>query len=61
MTTEKHEVVCIRRYGLSLQSTEGADFAAKVTCLKHTPSKVYDPREGVTQEWLIPIIGNWGL
>jgi hypothetical protein len=59
-TTEKHEIVCIARSGLSFVMTEGEDFAAKVTYLVHTPGEVYDPRKGVLQERLIPIPGHWG-
>jgi len=53
--TSKTEIVCIKRHGFSLLSTEGADFAAKVTQLQHTPGEVYDPRIGVQQEWLVPL------
>ena len=56
----KHEIVCITRSGLEFLHTEGADFAAKVTDLQYEPGKVYDPRVGVKQEWLIPRIGVWG-
>lgn len=55
----KYETVCIRRHGFSLLHTEGADYAAKVTYLAYEPGKVYDPRIGVKQEWLIPIPGVW--
>jgi len=57
MSTARHEVVCILRHGASFKNTEGADFAAKVTYLTHTPGQVYDPRVGVLQERLIPIPG----
>lgn len=57
--TAKHEIVCITRHGFSLLHTEGADFAAKVTYLTHTPGQVYDPRTGVKQERLIPLLGEW--
>lgn len=53
-TTEKHEIVCITRCGLNFVHEEGADFAAKVTYLSYTPGEVYNPREGVKQEWLVP-------
>jgi hypothetical protein len=53
----KTEIVCIRRQGFSLLHTEGADFAAKVTELQYTPGQVYDPRQGVKQEWLVPLRG----
>jgi len=56
----KYEIICISRAGFNFLHTEGADFAAKVTCLQYEPSKVYDPRAGVKQEWLIPRIGHWG-
>jgi hypothetical protein len=55
----KQEIVCIRRNGLNILHTEGADFAAKVTELRYEPGAVYDPRQGVTQEWLVPIPGRW--
>ena len=55
----KHEIICIKRLGLGFVATEGADYAAKVTCLSHEPGKVYDPRTGIRQEWLIPIPGRW--
>jgi hypothetical protein len=54
----KRETVFIRRQGSSLLHTEGGDFAGKVTRLRYEPGKVYDPREGVEQEMLIP--GRWG-
>ncbi len=53
----KHEIICITRQGYSLLHTEGADFAAKVTYLQYEPGKVYDSRQGVKQEMLIPLIG----
>ncbi len=55
----KHETIAIRRTGYNFLSTEGADFAAKVTSLQYQPGEVYDPREGVKQELLIPIRGRW--
>lgn len=55
----KHETVCIRRSGFDFLHTEGADFAAKVTSLRYEPGKVYDPRDGVQQELLIPVYGKW--
>lgn len=55
----KHETVSINRHGLSFVHSEGADFAAKITYLAHTPGQVYDPRVGVKQEMLIPILGRW--
>jgi len=56
----KTEIVCITRRGFNLLHTEGADFAAKVTQLQYIPGEVYDPRIGVRQELLIPLIGtNW--
>lgn len=57
--TAKHEIVCITRHGFDLLHTEGADFAAKVTYLTHTPGQVYDPRTGVKQQMLIPLLGQW--
>ncbi len=56
----KHEVVCIRRQGFSIKHTEGMDAAAKVTYLAYEPGKVYDPRQGVKQEWLVPLRNYWG-
>jgi hypothetical protein len=50
----KHEIICITRHGFNFLNTEGEDFAAKVTSLQSEPGKVYDPREGVKQELLIP-------
>ena len=58
--TNKTEIVCIPRHGLSLIATEGADFAAKVTQLQYEPGKIYDPRIGVQQEWLVPIYPTYG-
>ena len=55
----KYETICIRRQGLDLLHTEGADFAAKITYLAHTPGQVYDPRTGIKQEMLIPQYGKW--
>ena len=55
----KHEIVCIKRSGFNFLATEGADYAAKVTYLAYTPGAVYDPREGVKQEMLIPLYGRW--
>lgn len=55
----KHEAVCITRSGFNFVATEGGDFAAKVTYLRYEPGKVYDPREGVIREMLIPIPGKW--
>jgi hypothetical protein len=51
----KHETVCITRQGYSLLHTEGGDFAAKVTYLRFEPGQIYDPRQGVIQEWLVPL------
>ena len=51
----KTEIVCVKRHGLSIIATEGADFAAKVTQLQYEPGKIYDPRICVQQEWLVPI------
>jgi hypothetical protein len=60
MTSQtKTEIVCIKRQGFSILHTEGADFAAKVTMLRYEPGKTYDPRIGVVQEMLIPLIGNY--
>ena len=56
----KTETVCIKRHGYDLLHTEGADFAAKVTHLRYELGKIYDPRLGVQQEMLIPLIGVWG-
>jgi len=53
--TIKNEIVCIRRQGYNLLHVEGEDFAAKVTYLQYEPGKVYDPRQGVKQELLIPM------
>ena len=53
--TIKTETVCITRCGFNFLNTEGEDFAAKVTRLTYEPGKVYDPREGVGQELLIPL------
>ena len=50
----KTEIVCITRCGFNFLHTEGLDFAAKVTELQYEPGKVYDPRQGVKQELLIP-------
>lgn len=57
--TTKHETVCITRHGLEFLHTEGADFAAKVTCLTYNPGETYDARIGVKQELLIPLRGRW--
>lgn len=56
----KRETVFTRRSGFSLLHTEGADFAGKVTRLRYEPGRVYDPREGIEQEMLIPTPGQWG-
>jgi len=58
--TTKTEIVCIRRSGFNFVSTEGADYAAKVTQLSYTPGEVYDPRVGVQQEWLVPLYPPYG-
>lgn len=50
----KHEIICITRCGLNFLHGEGEDFAAKVTSLQYEPGQVYDPRQGVKQELLIP-------
>ena len=55
----KYETVCILRSGFNFLHTEGADFAAKVTCQRYEPGKVFDPRQGVLQEMLIPRFGVW--
>lgn len=55
----KHEVVCIKRNGYSILNTEGGDFAAKVTYFAYEPGKIYGPREGIRQEWLVPLPGRW--
>lgn len=56
----KTEIVCIKRQGYSILHTEGADFAAKVTMLRYEPGNAYDPRSGVVQEMLVPLIGvHW--
>jgi hypothetical protein len=56
----KTEIVCIKRYGFSILSTEGMDAAAKVTLLRYTPGEVYNPEVGVQQEWLVPLPNYWG-
>jgi hypothetical protein len=53
------EIVCVKRSGFNFKHTEGADFLAKVTCLQYEPGKMYNPRDGVRSEWLIPIPGVW--
>lgn len=58
--SEKYEIVCIARHGGNMLSTEGEDFAAKVTYLASTPDEVYDPRKGVKQERLFSIPGYRG-
>lgn len=59
MQTEKHEIVCLSRSGLNFAHTEGADIAAKVTYLSYTPGSIYDPREGVKQELIIPLLNTY--
>jgi hypothetical protein len=56
----KYETVCITRSNFNFLHTEGADFAAKITHQRYTPGEVFDPREGVQQEMLIPRRGIWG-
>lgn len=56
----KHETVCITRAGFNFLHTESIDLAAKVTDLQYTPGKIYNPNEGVKQEWFVPRIGVWG-
>jgi len=55
----KFEIVYIRRNGLNLLHTEGADYAAKVTYLAYTPGQTYDPRNGIKAEWLVPMPNMW--
>lgn len=56
----KYETICILRSGFNFLHTEGADFAAKVTYQRFVPGQVFDSREGVQQEMLIPCRGVWG-
>jgi len=55
----KHEITAIRPAGFYFLHTEGAEFAVKVTSIQYTPGKIYDPRESVKQELLIPTRGRW--
>ncbi len=55
----RYEIVCIRAYGYMFKATEGADFAAKVTYHGFTPGEIYDPRQNVKQEWLVPLYNYW--
>lgn len=56
--TAKHETVCITRCGFNFLHSEGAEFAAKVTSLVYGQG-IYDPRTGVKQVMLIPLLGRW--